>query len=284
MPAAEMLVDAKWKNANWLSASIATRGEEMLSRKSTSRDRPVAIGCNRQGAMDLRARASTVERGIRSRSLRGTILAQSSSSRSYDGTAYAFLQHCRIAKTRRKNESTGHHVGPACRPRVPSSSLSFFSHQIRDTHTAAEHRSAKSNGVNKSAKVVLAPTRSAFMIVQETSDLRLQHGGIVRFAQGRMLEEPALDVSRQIIPFEGSPQTFQDSALRVAQTAGFDLPPTDRYSEAFDMPGRRPGSRRLPALDQRTTLEKRIRIGHNAPRSKRKHKHKLSAASIRRIK
>lgn len=125
-------------------------------------------------------------------------------------TAYAFLPHCRIAKTGRKNESKGHHLNPACRPCVPPSSLSFFSHQIRDTHIA-EHRSAKSNGVNKSAKVVLAPTRSAFMIVQETGDLRLQHGGIVRFAQGRMLEEPALDVSRQIIPFadKGGPQTFK---------------------------------------------------------------------------
>lgn len=58
----------------------------------------------------------------------------------------------------------------------------------------------------------LAPTRSAFMIVQETGDPRLQHGGVVRFARGRVLEEPALDVSRQIIPFadKGGTQTFQD--------------------------------------------------------------------------
>jgi hypothetical protein len=39
------------------------------------------------------------------------------------------------------------------------------------------------------------------MIVQETGDPRLQQGGVVRFARGRVLEEPALDVSRQIIPF-----------------------------------------------------------------------------------
>jgi hypothetical protein len=132
--------------------------------------------------------------------------------------AYAFLQHCRIAKTGRKKESTGHHLSPTCRPCVHPSTLSFFNHQIRDTHTA-EDRSAKSNGVNKSAKVVLAHTRGAFMIVQETGDPRLQHGGVVRFARGRVLEEPALDVSRQIIPFadKGGTQTFQDSALHVAQ-------------------------------------------------------------------
>jgi hypothetical protein len=45
MQADEMLADAKWKNA-------------------------LAIG-EHQGAIDLRASASTVERGIRSRSLRG---------------------------------------------------------------------------------------------------------------------------------------------------------------------------------------------------------------------
>jgi hypothetical protein len=68
----------------------------------------------------------------------------------------------------------------------------------------------------------LAPTRSAFMIVQEAGDLRLQHGGVVRFARRRVLEEPALDVSRQIIPFadKGVTPTFQDSALHVAQIAG----------------------------------------------------------------
>ena len=32
------------------------------------------------------------------------------------------------------------------------------------------------------------------MIVQETGDPRLQQGGVVRFAQGRVLEEPALGV------------------------------------------------------------------------------------------
>jgi hypothetical protein len=61
------------------------------------------------------------------------------------------------------------------------------------------------------------------MIVQETGDLGLQHGDVVRFARGHVLEEPALDVSRQIIPFadKGGTKTFQDSALHVAQIAGF---------------------------------------------------------------
>ena len=57
------------------------------------------------------------------------------------------------------------------------------------------------------------------MIMQETGDPRLQQGGVVRFAQGRVLEEPALNVSRQIIPFadKGGTQTFQDSAFHVPQ-------------------------------------------------------------------
>ena len=61
------------------------------------------------------------------------------------------------------------------------------------------------------------------MIVQETGDPRLQRGGVVRFSRRRVLEEPALDVSRQIIPFadEGGTPTFQDSALHVPQIAGF---------------------------------------------------------------
>jgi len=65
-------------------------------------------------------------------------------------------------------------------------------------------------------------TRTAFMIVQETGDPRLQHGGVVRFARGRMLEEPALDVSRQIIPFanKGGAQAFQDSDLPPKKWTG----------------------------------------------------------------
>ena len=96
----------------------------MLFRKSTSRDRLAAVGCNRHGAM------GRFWHGLHRHALMTMI-------------AYAFLQHFRIAKTGRKNESTARHLSPTCQPRVPPSSLSFFSHQIRDTDTA-EHRSAKS--------------------------------------------------------------------------------------------------------------------------------------------
>src|SRR5882724_4991923 len=61
--------------------------------------------------------------------------------------------HCQSGAE--KKESTGHHLSPACRPCATPSSLSFFGHQIRDARTA-EDKSAKSNGVNESAKVVLA--------------------------------------------------------------------------------------------------------------------------------
>jgi hypothetical protein len=121
MPADEMLADAKWKKSSWRSASIATRGEEMLSRKSTSRDRPVAVGCNRQGAMDLRASASTVERGIRSRSLRGTVLARSSPSRSYDDDCLrllAALPHCQNGAEKRIGGPPPQPSLPAVRPAI----------------------------------------------------------------------------------------------------------------------------------------------------------------------
>ena len=52
------------------------------------------------------------------------------------------------------------------------------------------------------------------MIVQETGDPRLQQGGVVRFAQGRVLEEPALGVSRQIIPFVDKGGTRHSKTLR----------------------------------------------------------------------
>jgi hypothetical protein len=55
------------------------------------------------------------------------------------------------------------------------------------------------------------------MIVQETGDPSLQQRGVVRFARCRMLEEPALNVGRQIVPFadKGGTQTFQDSSLHI---------------------------------------------------------------------
>jgi hypothetical protein len=135
--------------------------------------------------------------------------------------AYAFLQHFRIAKTGRKNEST---ATTSAQPTGRASTIVALILRPSDPHThTAEDRSAKTNGVNESAKVVSAHTRSVFMIMQETGDPHLQQGGVVRFARGRLLEEPALDVGRQIIPFadKGGTQAFQDSALHVPQIAGF---------------------------------------------------------------
>lgn len=59
----------------------------MLSRKSTSRDRLAAVGYNRHGAM------GRFWHGLHRHALMTMV-------------AYAFLQHFRIAKTGRKNETT----------------------------------------------------------------------------------------------------------------------------------------------------------------------------------
>ena len=67
--------------------------------------------------------------------------------------AYAFLQHRRLAQAGRKikNQRSTASAEPA--GRTPSS-ISSFDHDLSDARTA-EDKSAKSNGVNKSAKVVL---------------------------------------------------------------------------------------------------------------------------------
>lgn len=61
------------------------------------------------------------------------------------------------------------------------------------------------------------------MIVQETRDTGFQRSSRARFARRRMLEESALNVGGQTVPFtdESSTETFQDPALRVQQAAGF---------------------------------------------------------------
>ena len=60
------------------------------------------------------------------------------------------------------------------------------------------------------------------MIVQETRDLRLQDARAVCLAERRVLEESALDVSGQVIPFayQYGAETFQDSALHFHQSVG----------------------------------------------------------------
>src|SRR5450759_3073221 len=105
--------------------------------------------------MDLRTGPSAVERGTRARSLRGTILARPSSSRTHD---YDRLRIPPASSSRtsgaEKKESTVHRLSRACPPYVTPSSNSSFDHDLSDARTA-ENNSAKSNGVNNSAKVVL---------------------------------------------------------------------------------------------------------------------------------
>ena len=78
--------------------------------------------------------------------------------------AYAFLQHRRIATAARKKKSTAHRHSRVCRPCATPSSNSFFDHQISDAHTA-EDKSAKCNGVNKSAKVVLGGATALYKYI-----------------------------------------------------------------------------------------------------------------------
>ena len=68
--------------------------------------------------------------------------------------AYAFLQHRHLTQVGRKKESTDRRLSLACRPYATPSSSSSFDLDLSDVPTA-EDKSAKSDGVNKSAKVVL---------------------------------------------------------------------------------------------------------------------------------
>src|SRR6266480_2376938 len=85
--------------------------------------------------MDLRTGPSAAERGTRARSLRGAILARPSSSCPHD--------HDRLR------------IPPTPSPRTSGAEKKeSMAHDLSDVPTA-EDKSAKSNGVNKSAKVVL---------------------------------------------------------------------------------------------------------------------------------
>src|SRR5882672_6430774 len=132
--------------------------EEILSRQPARSDRPAHVSRHHQGAMDLRTGPSAVERGTRALSLRGTILARPSSSRTHDNDR---LRVPPASPTRtsgaEKKESTGLRLSRACRPYAKPSSNSSFDHDRSDARTA-EDKSAKSSSVNKSAKVVLMPT------------------------------------------------------------------------------------------------------------------------------
>src|SRR5712671_1026691 len=106
--------------------------------------------------MDLRTGTSAVERGTRARSLRRAILARPPSTRPHDHDRLRVppTSPSRTSGTEKK-ESTGHRLSLACRPYATPSSNSSFDHDRSDASTA-EDKSPKGNGVNKSAKVVLA--------------------------------------------------------------------------------------------------------------------------------
>src|SRR4029077_18736335 len=105
--------------------------------------------------MDLRTGPPAAERGTRARSLRGAILARAPSSCPHDHDRLRIppTPSSRTSGTEKK-ESTAHRLNRASRPCATPSSNSSFDHDLSDVPTA-EDKSAKSNGVNKSAKVVL---------------------------------------------------------------------------------------------------------------------------------
>ena len=110
------------------------------------------VSCHHQSAMDLRTGPSAVERRTRARSFRWTILARPPSSCPHDHDRLRIPPASPSRTSGAENkESTVHRLSRACRP---PSSISSFDHDLSDARTA-EDKSAKSNGVNKSAKVVL---------------------------------------------------------------------------------------------------------------------------------
>src|SRR6476659_9019043 len=121
--------------------------------------------------LDLRTGPSAAERGTRARSLRGTILARPASSCPHDH------DRLRIPPTpssrtsgAEKKESKVHRLSRACRPYATPSSSSSFDLDLSDVPTA-EDKSAKSDGVNKSAKVVLARTPLSAAVPQGYSEV-----------------------------------------------------------------------------------------------------------------
>src|SRR5262245_29345902 len=93
--------------------------EEVLSRQPTREERPSRFGSNDQGAMDLRAGAPAVERRAWPGSLRGPLLARSSSSRAHDDDR---LRLPPVSPARNheagKKESAVHPLSQLCPPYV----------------------------------------------------------------------------------------------------------------------------------------------------------------------
>ena len=140
----------------WLIGEHRTSGEKKYYLANLLRgDRSAHLGRHHQGAMDLRAGPSAAERGTRPRSLRGTILARSSSSRAHDDDRLRLPPASPPYKSEAgKKESMGHRLNQACQPCVTPSSISCFDHRLSDARTA-DDRSSKESRVNESAKVVL---------------------------------------------------------------------------------------------------------------------------------
>jgi SRSO17 transposase len=166
IPAEDMLANAKWKNVSW---RLGTKGR-LKARFAAVRVR-IADGppqrIKDKGQQHLPGEEVWLIGEHRSSGER-TILARPSSSRTHD--------HDRLrvppaspprTSGAEKKESMGHHLSPACRPCATPSSLSSFGHQISDAHTA-EDKSAKGNGVNKSAKVVLGASIVRLVIPRST--------------------------------------------------------------------------------------------------------------------
>ena len=131
-------------------------GEKVLSRQPASDDRPTQLGGYHQGAMDLRAGSPATERGTRSRSLRGPVVARSSPPRAHDDDRVCLppASPPRSSKAAEKKESTGLRLSRLCPPCAAPSSSSSLAHRRSDARIV-EYGFATRRAVNKSAKVVL---------------------------------------------------------------------------------------------------------------------------------
>src|SRR6266851_1495357 len=127
--------------------------------------------------MDLRAGAPAAERGTRSRSLRGPLLAGPSPPRAHDDDRLCFppASPPRSRKAEKK-ESTGPRLSRLCPPCATPSSSSSLDHRRSDARIA-ENGSATNSGVNKSAKVVLAPPQRRHHVLGEPAQLLLEFLG-----------------------------------------------------------------------------------------------------------
>src|SRR6266568_5587326 len=136
--------------------------EEILSRQPAGKDGPAYLGGHHQGTMDLRAGSPTAERRTRSRSLRGTILARPSSPCTHDDDRVRLppASPPRNSKAGKK-ESTDRRLSRLCQPCATPSSSSPLDCR-RSSARIAENGFATSNGVSKSAKVVLVPLHSDY--------------------------------------------------------------------------------------------------------------------------